>query len=126
MEGKHERWSEVEWQGIFKLVTYLGWFCLCFLLYGWVINCHFILYCYTYNRFIFWQRFFQSLFSWKLRTASFECGGNCTSNVRLFCNCCLFCCESVDNIVEFKLNSLNIFVITLWLLCHLKFLVPAT
>ena len=113
-------------QGLVQLVTYLGGFCLCFLLYGWgrFINFNFIIYCYTYNRFLFWQRFLQPLCSWNFRRASFKCGGNCTSNVRLFCNSWLFCCLSVYKIVEIKSNSLNIIAITLWLLCHLKCLVP--
>ena len=113
-------------QGLVQLETYLGGFCLCFLLYGWgrLFNYSFIIYCHTYNRFLFWQRFLQSLFSWKQRTVSFECGGNCTSNMRLFCNSCSFCCVSVYKTVEFKSNSLNIIAITLWLLFHLKLLVP--
>ena len=109
-------------QGLVQLVTYLGGHCLCFLLCGWgrFINYNFFIYCHTYNRFLFWQSFFQSLCSWNFRRASFKSGGNCTSNVKLLCNSWLFCCVSVDNIFKFKSNSFSILIITLWLLCHLK------
>ena len=114
------------WQGLFELVTYLGGFCPCFLLYGWnrFIHYNFIIFCYENYRFLLWQRFFQSFCSWKIRSVSFDCGGNCTSNVRLFCISWSFCCISVYKIVEIKSISLNIIAITLWLLCHLKCLVP--
>ena len=113
-------------QDLVQLVTYLRGHCLCFLLYdcGMFSNYNFIIFCYDNYWFLLWKRFFQSLCSWKFRRASFDCGGNYTSNVRLLWNSWLFCCVSVDKIVEFQCKSYIIFTITLWLLCHLIFLFP--